>query len=347
MNKDFWKDKKVLITGHNGFKGLWLTKWLDMAGAKVLGISLPPEEGSGINSLSFSQNYVNVNEDIRYNKFVTKIREFQPEIVLHLAAQAIVQVAKDNPVATFEVNVMGTANLLEGLRSIDSVKSIVVVTSDKVYENRETMTPYHEGNPLMGSEPYSCSKVAQEQVAKAYFDSYFKNKGVGMASARASNAFGGGDFHFDRLIPYLEKCAFEGTKPEIRNPNSVRPWQYVLDLLNGYLMLAEQLYKQPNTCMEYFNFGPNRSELYTVGEMADIICQSAEVKLEKQDYYEAGLLLLDSEKSHEKLGWRPLFNTTDGLIQTNKAYRDYFENGCSDKMYEERITEFMRRQAYE
>lgn len=347
MNKDFWKDKKVLITGHNGFKGLWLTKWLDMAGARVLGISLQPEEGSGISSLTFSQNYQNVNEDIRENKFWAKLREFQPEIVLHLAAQAIVKVAKDNPLETFEVNVMGTANLLEGLRYIDSVKSIVVVTSDKVYENRETMVPYHEGNPLMGSEPYSCSKVAQEQVAKAYFDSYFKDKGVGMASARASNAFGGGDFHFDRLIPYLEKCAFEGIVPEIRNPHSVRPWQYVLDLLNGYLMLAESLYETPNSCMEYFNFGPNQSELYTVGEMADIICKSTDVRSEKQDYYEAGLLLLDSEKSRDKLGWSPLYNTTDGLIQTNIAYKDYFENGCSDKMYEERIKDFMRRQSYE
>lgn len=342
MNNTFWKNKRVLITGHNGFKGTWLTKWLDMIGANLMGISLTPEKESEFNSLSFSSNFKNLNEDIREIHFYNKLYEFQPEIVIHLAAQAIVKTAKEKPVETFQTNVIGTANLLECLRHVDSIKVIVVVASDKVYENRETLVPYLECNPLMGSEPYSCSKVAEEQVAKAYFDSYFKDIGVGMSTARASNAFGGGDFHFDRLVPYLEKCAFERTIPQIRNPNSVRPWQYVLDLLNGYLMLVESLYKTPNQHMQYYNFGPNHSELYTVGEMANIICKHSHVSTEKQDFYEAGLLLLNSEKSWKELGWKPIYNVRDGLLETNKAYAEYFKHGCSDQLYEDRIKTYMK-----
>lgn len=343
MNTVFWKSKRVLITGHNGFKGIWLTKWLDMSGAKVMGISLPPDEESGIDTLSFSSNYENVNEDIRESSFYHKIYEFQPEIVFHLAAQAIVKTAKEKPAETFQTNVMGTVNLLESLRRVDSTKAIVVVTSDKVYENRETMTPYCEENALMGSEPYSCSKVAEEQVVQAYFNSYFRDVDVGVATARASNTFGGGDFHFDRLVPYLEKCAFEGAVPQVRNPNSVRPWQYVLDILNGYMMLAEHLFKAPNKHMGNYNFGPDCLELYTVGHMADIICANAYTMPEKQDFYEAGLLLLDSGKSQKELGWRPIYNVRDGLLETNKAYEEYFTHGCSDCMYEERIHTYMKR----
>ena len=343
MDNMFWKNKRVLITGHNGFKGIWLTKWLDMMGAYVMGISLMPEAESGIFALSFSPNYENVNEDIREINFYRNVFEFQPEITIHLAAQAIVRTAKEKPVETFKTNVIGTAHLLECLRYVDSAKAIVVITSDKVYENREIMTPYSEIDSLMGSDPYSCSKVAEEQVAKAYFDTYFKELGIGMATARASNAFGGGDFHFDRLVPYLERCAFEGITPQIRNLNSIRPWQYVLDILNGYLILAEHLYRAPNDYMEYYNFGPDRSELYTVGEMADIICTNANILLESQDFYEAGLLLLDSRKSQKDLGWRPIYNVKDGLHETTKAYMEYFTHGCSERMYEDRIYAYIKK----
>ncbi len=343
MNNDFWTNKRVLITGHNGFKGTWLTKWLDMAGSHIMGISLAPEAESGISSITFSRNFLNINADMRDTEFCRMVSDFQPEIVFHLAAQAIVKTAKEKPVETFQTNVIGTANLLQTLKGLDATKAIVVITSDKVYANRETMVPYCETDALMGNEPYSCSKVAEEQVAKAYFDSYFKNRGVGMATARASNTFGGGDFHFDRLVPYLERCAFEGTAPQIRNPNSVRPWQYVLDILNGYMMLAERLYAVPNEHMEHYNFGPDCQELYTVGEMADIICENVYTIPEKQDFYEAGLLLLDSKKSRNQLGWSPIYNVRDGLLETNKAYQEYFVHGCSNLMYEERIHSYMKK----
>ena len=342
MNTVFWKNKRVLITGHNGFKGTWLTKWLDMTGAQVLGISLAPDMESGFGNLSFGRGYKNLNADVREVDFYRSVYEFQPEIAIHLAAQAIVKTAKENPVETFRTNVIGTVNVLECLRNGDSIKAIIVITSDKVYENRETMVPYRESDALMGSEPYSCSKVAQEQVAKAYFDTYFKETEVGLATARASNTFGGGDFHFDRLVPYLERCAFEGAVSQIRNPNSVRPWQYVLDILNGYLMLAEHLYERPNRYMEYYNFGPDRSELYTVGQIADIICENFHAVPERQNFFEAGLLLLESGKSQNELGWRPTYNVKDGLLETNEAYREYFAHGCSDRMYEERIEAYMK-----
>lgn len=342
MNNSFWKNKRVLITGHNGFKGVWLTKWLDMVGARITGISLPPDSEEGIDALSFSQNYKNVNFDIRDNGLCRIIFDFQPEIIIHLAAQAIVKTAKEKPLETFQTNVMGTANLLESLRiSGETVRSIVIITSDKVYENRETMTPYREDDPLMGSEPYSCSKVAEEQVAKAYFESYFREMGIGMATARASNTFGGGDFHFDRLIPYLEKCSFEGIVPQIRNPASIRPWQYVLDILNGYMMLAEHLWEKPDTHIETYNFGPDRQELYSVNEMADIICNGSCTRKAKQEFYEAGFLLLNSDKSKEELGWAPVYNVKEGLLETNAAYREYFVNGCSDRLYEERIQAYL------
>lgn len=343
MKPEFWKNKRVLITGHNGFKGTWLTKWLDTIGAKVMGVSLRPDEKNGFDRLSFSGNFCDCEIDLRKIEQLDSITEFAPEIVIHLAAQAIVKTAKEYPVDTFATNVMGTANLLEVLRTIPSVKSIVVVTSDKVYENKEQMVAYTENDGLMGNEPYSCSKVAEEQVARAYYESYFKALGVGVATARASNAFGGGDYHFDRLIPYLEECSYRGDTPEIRNPNAIRPWQYVLDLLAGYMTLAEFLFEKSNLEWQSYNFGPDKQELYTVGQMADIICGNAVETVVRQDFYEAGLLMIASDKSKMELGWKPLYNVREGLVQTNLSYQEYFENGNSDLIYDRAIEDYLSR----
>lgn len=343
MKPAFWKGKTVLVTGHNGFKGTWLSKWLDLLGADVVGVSLHPDDKSEFEKLAFRGTFRNLELDLRDAKKLHILEECGPQIVIHLAAQAIVKTAKEHPADTFETNVMGTANLLEQLRCVPSVRSIVVVTSDKVYENKEQAVAYTERDGLMGSEPYSCSKVGQEQVAKAYYESYFKAQGVGLATARASNAFGGGDYHFDRLIPYLEECAYRGVTPELRNPDAVRPWQYVLDLLAGYLTLAEALYDMPNDAWQSFNFGPEKSELFTVGQMADMICGQAVKSTAGQRFYEAGLLMIDSEKSREMLGWRPLYNVRDGLAQTNLSYQEYFRHGNSDRIYEEAVMDYMER----
>ena len=342
MNKAFWMNKKVLITGHNGFKGTWLIKWLDMLGAYTMGIALEAEPESGIHKIHLSNRCTQVINDVRNKNTFDMVKEFEPQIVIHLAAQAIVGKAKDNPLETFETNLMGTVNLLETLRQVDSVKSILIVTSDKVYHNIETTKGYEEESPLMGSEPYSCSKVCQEQAAKAYYESYFKDLGVGVATARASNAFGGGDYHFDRLIPYLQKCIWEKESPAIRNPRSVRPWQYVFDLLNGYMMLAEKLYEEGMTYSGAYNFGPEKCELYTVAQIADMICGKYEAT-DKQDYYEAGLLFISSENSNKRLGWKPLFNVCEGIGETTKAYQSYFTKGNSNELYEERINSFEQK----
>ena len=343
MRPEFWKGKTVLVTGHNGFKGAWLSKWLDMLGAEVVGVSLRPDEKNEFGKLTFGEAYTDLELDIRDPESLHIIRRYSPQLVIHLAAQAIVRTAKEYPADTFGTNVMGTVNLLEQLRDMPSVRSVVVVTSDKVYENRERAEAYTESDGLMGSEPYSCSKVAEEQVAKAYYESYFRETGVGLATARGSNAFGGGDYHFDRLIPYLEECACRGVAPEIRNPDAVRPWQYVLDLLAGYLTLAEFLIHKPNDAWQSYNFGPEKSELYTVGQMAGMICGNAVECVSKQDFYEAGLLMIDSEKSKETLGWHPLYNVRDGLLQTGASYREYFRNGNSDRIYEDAIADYMER----
>lgn len=341
MNKGFWNNKSVLITGHNGFKGTWLVKWLDMLGAKTIGFSLEAEKESGINGLILSSKHIEIIGDVRNISDLSKIKDYNPEIVVHLAAQAIVGKAKENPLETFETNLMGTVNLFEVLRETESVKSIVIVTSDKVYNNIETSRGYVEEDSLMGSEPYSCSKVCEEQAAEAYYNSYFKEKNIGVAVARASNAFGGGDYHFDRLIPYLQSCRFHNVAPSIRNPKSVRPWQYVLDLLNGYMVLAEKLYED-NSLSGAYNFGPSREELVTVGKMADMICHNS-IEIEKQNYYEAGLLFINSSKSYEKLGWKAIFDIKRGLIETTLAYKEYFINGNSNSIYEKRILEFEKQ----
>ena len=343
MKPEFWKGKTVLVTGHNGFKGTWISKWLDIMGANVIGISLCSDRKNEFEKLKFSSSFQSMEIDLRDYQKLQIIQQYSPEIVIHLAAQAIVKTAKEYPVETFETNVMGTANLLEQLRNILSVRSIIVVTSDKVYDNRECMVAYTENDRLMGNEPYSCSKVAEEQVAKAYFESYFKASAVGVATARASNAFGGGDYHFDRLIPYLQQCAYMNRVPKIRNPHAIRPWQYVLDLLAGYLMLAEHLYYTPNDIWQSYNFGPDKSELFTVGEIVDLICENAVESSFKQNYYEAGLLMIDSAKSKEQLGWKPVYNVREGLIQTNDSYREYFKFGNSDLIYERAIEDYMRR----
>lgn len=338
MNKNFWMNKKVLVTGHSGFKGCWLTKWLDMMGAKIVGFSLPPElkEDYTISQLQLSSNFTEISGDVRRTEELNAVYKYAPDIVIHLAAQAFVGKAKECPAETFETNLMGTVNLLEGLRKVDSVKSIVIVTSDKVYENREVMTGYTESDYLMGNEAYSCSKVCEEQAAKAYYESFFKQKGVGVATARASNTFGGGDYHFDRLIPYLEKCAYEGTVPTIRNPQSIRPWQYILDLLRGYLTLAERLYEDPETYAGSYNFGPAKDELYTVGEISALIC-GQNITGRKQEYYEAGLLLIDSSKSLSVLGWQPIYGVKEGIAQTTESYRAYFSGKEAKQIYEEAI----------
>lgn len=337
MDKFFWKDKRVLITGHNGFKGCWLTKWLDMLGAQVCGVSLKAEAESVFEEINFSDRFVYYEEDITNFEALKKIfDDFRPEIVLHLAAQAIVKIAYEDPIRTFSYNVMGTVNVMECLKEIPGVKAALIITSDKVYENKEEKTPFSETDRIFGNEPYSASKACQEIVVNAYRDTYFKEKKIGIATARAANTFGGGDHHFDRLLPYIIKANYEKEEIKLRNPDAIRPWQYILDLLRGYVTLAQRLYENGEEFSSGFNFGPEKAQLFTVGEIAGLICERT-TKERTADFSEAEVLMLNSEKSERLLGWKPIYSVEEGIKKTCEIYHSYFDGAGYNSLIENEI----------
>ncbi|MDR1965480.1 MAG: CDP-glucose 4,6-dehydratase [Synergistaceae bacterium] len=342
--RDFWEGKRVLVTGHTGFKGLWLAKWLDMVGASVAGYSLPPDQYSLYWKLAFSGRFQNNFGDVRDADSLRKtVCSFKPEIVFHLAAHAIVREAWLDPAGAFSSNVMGTVNLLEVLRGLTSLKAVVVVTSDKVYENVETNRPYTEADRLGGDEPYAASKAAAELAVSAYRNAYFKS-GPGVATARASNVYGGGDMHFDRLIPHLIRAKISGEPAELRNPDSVRPWQYILDPLNGYISLARHLYGNPVKFSGCWNFGPPEGELCTVGEIFSLLLGGkSTARRTEENFYEAGLLLLDSKKSMSGLGWRPVVNLETGLSECVSFYRGLFGGEDATALMESEISRYMKK----
>jgi CDP-glucose 4,6-dehydratase len=342
LKYDFWDGKRVLITGHTGFKGLWLAKWLDELGAVVTGYSLPPDGNSLYEKVNFSGRFQNRFGDLRD---IAELKEAvglsRPEIVFHLAAQAIVREAWLHPVETFSSNVIGSVNLLEVLRGLPGLRAAIIVTSDKVYENVETRRPYEETDRLGGDEPYAASKAAVELAVNAYRSAYFKSE-IGLSTARASNVYGGGDQHFDRLIPHLIQVKIKGENAELRNPGSVRPWQYILDLLSGYLSLAEALYGEPDKFSGCWNFGPLENELFTVGEIFKML-MDGEVLLGsgEKNFYEAGLLLLNSEKSRSNLGWAPTVKLQDGLSRSLDFYKRLSDGESVTDLMESEVRSYM------
>lgn len=340
MDKLFWKNKRVLITGNNGFKGCWLTKWLDMLGAYVCGVSLKAESESVYNEIEFSDRYTYYEEDVTDLETVNRIfNEFKPEIVIHLAAQAIVKTAYNEPVRTFSSNVMGTVNIMECIKNTSDVKSALVITSDKVYENNEERTSFLETDRIFGNEPYSASKACQEIVVHAYRDTYFQDREIGIATARAANTFGGGDNHFDRLLPYIIKANFYKEKIMLRNPDAIRPWQYILDLLRGYLTLSQKLYENGRDYSSGFNFGPDKTQLFTVGEIAGMICEQTS-KGRDSEFNEAGVLMLNSDKSERLLDWKALYSIEEGIKRTSAMYNAYFEGVKYNELIENEILDY-------
>lgn len=323
MNKNFWKNKRILITGHTGFKGGWLTLLLQSLGAKICGISLEPDTEPNLFTLAQIKSGIEHHiQDIRNAPALAKIiRKFDPEIVFHMAAQPLVRASYKDPLGNFDTNIMGTANVLEALRTCPSTKTIVVITTDKVYENFEVQKPYKEADHLGGHDPYSASKAAAEIVTQSYRKSFFAEKGVRLVTARSGNVIGGGDWSEDRLIPDAVKAWQSGKTLEIRAPNSVRPWQHVLDPLTGYILLAEQ-----TTPDHAYNFGPDNQKPVTVREVIDL----AKTAYGKGDVHyhtshdgphEAGLLLLDIAKAKKELGFKPRWDLKTSIQKTMEWYK--------------------------
>jgi CDP-glucose 4,6-dehydratase len=344
----FWLGKRVLVTGHSGFKGSWLTLWLQSLGAQVTGISLPPNTAPSLFTLAnIDQKCHSQFCDIRdLSALTAALNIAKPEIIFHLAAQSLVRASYRDPIETFSINVMGTANLLEALRVCGGTRVAVMITTDKVYRNHEMLLPYKEDDPLGGFDPYSASKAASEIVISSYRDSFLAEKGIAVASARAGNVIGGGDWSEDRLIPDAIRAWQKGDLLDIRRPNAIRPWQHVLEPLGGYLMLAKQLWDSPSLAGAY-NFGPESSDatsVHDVIQLARAAYGKGDVRYAKviEGPHEAGLLTLEIKKAKEILGVKPRLTLDQAITLTMDWYREQEAgaNACDlcdrqIKLYEE------------
>lgn len=320
MNREFWRGKRVFLTGHTGFKGGWLTVWLADMGAEVHGYALPPSTTPNFFTAANLQARLanNTIADIRDAAALTRaMQAADPDIVFHLAAQPLVRHSYTAPVETFAVNVMGTVNLLESVRHAPSVKAVVNVTSDKCYENREWVWPYRENEAMGGGDPYSSSKGCAELVTAAYRHSFLEPAGVQLASARAGNVIGGGDWAADRLVPDFLRALDAGQNLAIRSPQATRSWQHVLEPLSGYLVLAERLFTEAHGYAEAWNFGPEEDDARSVQWIIEYLCGRVPDTAWQRDAspqpHEANNLKLDSSKAKQQLGWRPRWNLPTAL----------------------------------
>jgi CDP-glucose 4,6-dehydratase len=353
MNPSFWQGKRVLLTGHTGFKGSWLSLWLQFLGADVLGYSLqPPTEVNLFELATVASGMKSVVGDVRdLNHLQQVIADYQPEIVIHMAAQPLVRESYRNPVETYATNVMGTVHLLEAVRQVHEVRVVVNVTSDKCYENREWVWGYREDEPMGGYDPYSNSKGCAELVTAAYRNSFFNPQsysehGVAVATARAGNVIGGGDWATDRLVPDVLKSLMAGQTVLIRHPHATRPWQHVLEPLNGYLTLAEHLYKDGATFSEGWNFGPNESDVKPVSWIVDQLYSlwGSDISWTQEtaaQVHEAHCLKLDCSKARTKLGWQPKLDLKTALAWVVDWTRSFQSGANMRSVTEMQINRFM------
>jgi len=354
MNQSFWNGRRVLITGHTGFKGSWLSLWLHHLGAKVIGVALdPPTSPSLYEQANVTTGILSLRQDIRNGQGINELfKKYQPEIVFHLAAQPLVRYSYYEPVETYETNVMGTLNVLEGIRSVESVCAAIMVTTDKCYENREWLWGYRENEPMGGHDPYSSSKGAAELLIASYRNSYysqscFEHHKTAIATVRAGNVIGGGDWASDRLIPDIIK-AFKKNKPlEVRSPNAIRPWQHVLEPLSGYLQLAEALTDKGYEYAEAWNFGPREEGVQTVQWIVEKMAEqwgsrTSWVLDENETPHEANYLKLDCSKAHTRLNWQPKWSLSQALKKIVEWHKVESDGGDCKGTCLAQIDEYMK-----
>ncbi|PHS78195.1 MAG: CDP-glucose 4,6-dehydratase [Rhodospirillaceae bacterium] len=336
ITPDFWQGKRVLLTGHTGFKGAWMALWLESLGAQVSGFGLAPETDPSLFELLSPWDTVRSTiGDVRDGNMVKRVvAEADPEIVIHMAAQALVRRSYREPVDTVASNVMGTVNLMEALREAKSLKVALIITSDKVYQNTDDGEAFAEDAPLGGDDPYSASKAAQEIITQSWAKSFFSDRGVVIATARAGNVVGGGDFSEDRLIPDIYRALAAGEKLTLRSPDATRPWQHVLDLNAGYLMYVERLAEKPNDTPLSMNFGPKPGPSFTVGaiteKMMTALGQDIPTDIQSSKLKEKTLLSVDATRAHEILGWEARLDM-DATVRLTADWYGAFLNRANAK----------------
>ncbi|MDX8380857.1 MAG: CDP-glucose 4,6-dehydratase [Ghiorsea sp.] len=354
VNASFWKNKRVFLTGHTGFKGSWLSLWLHNMGAEVKGYALAPvTEPSLFEVAAVGKCISSEVGDIRDLSILKKsMMDFNPDILIHMAAQPLVRLSYKEPVETYETNVMGTVKVLEAARSCPNLKAIVSVTTDKCYENKEWAWGYREDEPMGGFDPYSSSKGCAELVTSAYRRSFMQEAGVGLASVRAGNVIGGGDWSDDRLIPDILKAFEQHKAVVVRNPKSTRPWQHVLEPLSGYLVLAEHLYSAPSDYAEGWNFGPQEADAQPVDWILNLMVKKwqgdAAWSLDDGNHpHEAEYLKLDVSKAKARLDWKPTWHLDDTLDRIVQWHQAWLDGADMNELCLKEIKDYMRDMNHE
>lgn len=348
MDVSFWREKNVFVTGHTGFKGSWLCQLLKTLGANVTGYALAPQETPSLFGLCAGQNGINsIIGDIRdLNALGSALKKAQPEIVFHLAAQPLVRQSYKEPAHTYEVNVMGTVNILESIKNSGHVKSFLNVTTDKVYKNNEWCWPYREKDTLNGHDPYSNSKSCSELITHSYNACFLAGLGVGVSTARAGNVIGGGDFAKDRIVPDCVRAAEKGQKIALRNPNSVRPYQHVLEPIFAYLLIAQSQFLNTQLSASY-NVGPDENDCVSTKTLADIFCTAWGENLswfssESSGPHEANFLKLDCSLIKNTLGWKPVWNVEKAVKETVAFSKQYLQGANVAQLMDRQIKAYVK-----
>ena len=353
MNSNFWKNKKVLLTGHTGFKGSWLSIWLKKMEVELIGFSKDiPTEPSLFELADVSKDMTSVMGDIRdFSSIQKAIQENQPDIIIHMAAQALVRESYNNPLETFSTNIMGTANVLEAVKNSKKTRVVINVTSDKCYENNSEKKSFSENSPMGGFDPYSSSKGCSELITSAFRNSFYNLEEfdlhkTSLSTVRAGNVIGGGDWAKDRLVPDIINNIQKNESTKIRNTKAIRPWQFVLEPLSGYLLLAEKMWEEGNEFSQAWNFGPNDEDCKSVRWILEKISKEWNDKFLWEDDtgenpHEASILKLNCEKAKKRLGWESKLNIDQALEWTVNWYKEFFKNSNMKKYTEEQIDRFV------